>query len=169
MGLSWSRNWPVLSLHYSSMNIIMYAVKMFHWTMFSHTDTQLIDLPMAMMCHHMLWSLCCQVSLRQNMPWRWAVVRTPIWSCLKENCRAVKNIVLQNRQSSTYQIADTVGSSTGSVKTILREQSTCWWQKSVCDESPKCLTRKWGDKSLYVMGPQNVWPENERLLMHSIK
>ena len=39
----------------------------------------------------------------------------------EENCHAVENIVLQNRRVNVLQIADTVGISTGSVKTILHE------------------------------------------------
>jgi hypothetical protein len=39
----------------------------------------------------------------------------------EENCHAVENIVLQNRRVNVHQIADTVGISTGSVKTILHE------------------------------------------------
>ena len=39
----------------------------------------------------------------------------------EENYRAVENTVLQNRQVNVQLIADVVGISTGSVKTILRE------------------------------------------------
>jgi len=39
----------------------------------------------------------------------------------EENCRAVENTVLQKRRVNVQVIADTVGISTGSVKTILRE------------------------------------------------
>ena len=39
----------------------------------------------------------------------------------EENCHVVENIVMQNRRVNVHQIADTVGISTGSVKTILHE------------------------------------------------
>jgi len=45
----------------------------------------------------------------------------PSEAVCEENCHAVENTVLQNRRVNVQQIADTVGISTGSVKTILRE------------------------------------------------
>jgi len=47
--------------------------------------------------------------------------RRPSEAVCEENCRAVENTVLQNRQVNVQLIADTVGISTGYVKTILRE------------------------------------------------
>ena len=43
----------------------------------------------------------------------------PSETVCEENCRAVENTVLQNRRVSVQLIADAVGISTGSVKTIL--------------------------------------------------
>ena len=39
----------------------------------------------------------------------------------EENCRAVENMVMENHRVNVQLIADTVGISTGSIKTILRE------------------------------------------------
>jgi len=64
----------------------------------------------------------------------------PSEAVCEENCRAVENTELQNRRVNVQLIADAVGISTGSVKTILREHllmrkvCACW-----CRE---CLTRK---------------------------
>jgi len=50
----------------------------------------------------------------------------------EENCRAVENTALQNRRVSVQLIADAVGISTGSVKTIFRKHllmrkvCACW-------------------------------------------
>jgi len=45
----------------------------------------------------------------------------PSEAVCEENCRAVENTVLQNLRVNVQLIADAVGISTGSVKTILRE------------------------------------------------
>jgi len=45
----------------------------------------------------------------------------PSEAVCEENCRAVENMVMENRRVSVQLIADTVGISTGSIKTILRE------------------------------------------------
>ena len=66
---------------------------------------------------------------------------SPSLAVREENCHVVENNVLQNRHINMQQIADTVSISTSSVNMIL--QYTCKWQKSVCDGSLKCLTRKW--------------------------
>jgi len=50
----------------------------------------------------------------------------PSEAVCEENCRAVENTVLQNRRVNVQLIADSVGISTGSVKTILREQLLMW-------------------------------------------
>ena len=68
----------------------------------------------------------------------------------EENCHTVENIVMQNRRVNVHQIADTVGISTGSVKTILHEHLVY-------------------DKGMCTMGPQNAWPENEGLSMRNIE
>ena len=44
----------------------------------------------------------------------------PSEAVCEENCRAVENTVLQNCRVNVQLIADAVGISTGSVKTILR-------------------------------------------------
>lgn len=46
----------------------------------------------------------------------------PSEAVCQENCSAVEQIVLQDRRINVRQIADTVGISTGSVKTILRDR-----------------------------------------------
>ena len=64
----------------------------------------------------------------------------PSEAVCEENCRAVENIVLQNRRVNVQQIADAVGISTGSVKTILHEHLL---MTKVCAQwVPQCLTRK---------------------------
>ena len=45
----------------------------------------------------------------------------PTEALCEENCRAVENTVLQNGRVNVQLIADAVGISNGSVKTILRE------------------------------------------------
>ena len=45
----------------------------------------------------------------------------PSEAVCEENCRAVENIVLQNRLVNVQQIADSVDTSTGSVKTVLHK------------------------------------------------
>jgi len=47
--------------------------------------------------------------------------RRPSEAVCEENCCAIENTVLQNRRVNVQLIADAVGISTGSVKTILRE------------------------------------------------
>jgi len=59
----------------------------------------------------------------------------------EENCHAVENIVMQNSRVNVHQIADTMGISTCSVKTILHEHL---FMTKVCARwGPECLTRKW--------------------------
>ena len=50
--------------------------------------------------------------------------KRPSDAVCEENCHALEKIVLQYRQVNRHQIADTVGISTGSVKTILHEHFT---------------------------------------------
>ena len=56
----------------------------------------------------------------------------PSYAVCEKNCRAVENTALQNCQVNVQLIADTVGISTGSVKTILlehlliRKVCACW-------------------------------------------
>jgi len=45
----------------------------------------------------------------------------PSEAVCEENCRAVENMMMKNRRVNVQLIADTVGISTGSIKTILRE------------------------------------------------
>ena len=62
----------------------------------------------------------------------------------EENCRAVENTVLQNRRVSVQLIADAVGISTGSVKTILREHllmrkvCACWVPRMLDQKMKDC-------------------------------
>jgi len=73
----------------------------------------------AIVCYSQM--LGCWVLSRQNKARMWALIGTPVWSCLWKNCRAVKNVVLQSRQINLHQIADTMGISTGSVTTIMHK------------------------------------------------
>jgi len=45
----------------------------------------------------------------------------PSEAVCEEYCRAVENMVMENRRVNVQLIADTVGISTGSIKMILRE------------------------------------------------
>ena len=86
---------------------------------------------------------------RQKQPLRWAPVGTSVWSCLWRNCHAVENTVLQNHRVNVQLIADAVGISIGSVKTVLRTPVDA--------------------ESLCTLGAANAWPENEGLSMWIIK
>jgi len=69
--------------------------------------------------------------------------RRPSEAVCEENCRAVENTVLQNRRVNVQLIADTDGISTGSVKTILREQLL---MRKVCAHwVPRMLDQKMND------------------------
>jgi len=68
----------------------------------------------------------------------------PSEAVCKENCRAVENIVTENRQVNVQLIADTVGISTGSIKTILREHllmtkvCACWVPRMLDQKMKDC-------------------------------
>jgi len=65
----------------------------------------------------------------------------PSETVCEESCRAVENTVWQNRRVNVQLIADAVGISTGSVKTILREHLL---MRKVCARwMPRMLDRKW--------------------------
>jgi len=67
----------------------------------------------------------------------------PSEAVCEENCRAVKNTVLQNRRVNVQLIADAVDISTGSVKTILREHLL---MRKVCERRvPRMLDQKMKD------------------------
>jgi len=67
----------------------------------------------------------------------------PSEAVCEENCHAVENTVLQNRRVNVQLIADTVGISTGSVKTILHEHLL---MRKVCARwVPRMLDQKMKD------------------------
>ena len=87
----------------------------------------------------------------------------PSEAVCEENCRAVENTVLQNRRVNMQLIADAVGISTGSVKTILREhllmrKVSARWVPRMPDQTRKLCYRK-DDRA---MRPTYGCPENFR-------
>ena len=83
----------------------------------------------------------------------------------KENCHAVENIVLQNYQVSVQLIADTVGISACSVKTILGEhllmtEVCAWWVSRMFDQKTKDYWCKASCENLKLMlqnPPLKLW------------
>ena len=70
--------------------------------------------------------------------------RSPSEAVCEENCCAVENTVLQNRRVNVQLIADAVGMTTGSVKTILHEHllmrkvCACWVQRMLDQKMKDC-------------------------------
>ena len=80
----------------------------------------------------------------------------PSEAVCEENCRAVENTVLQNRRVSVQLIADAVGISTGSVKTILLEhlltRKVCArWVPRMLDQKLKDCRCKLSSENLKLM------------------
>jgi len=80
----------------------------------------------------------------------------PSEAVCEENCRAVENVVMQNRRVNVQLIADTVGISTGSIKTILREHllmtkvCACWVPRML-DQKMKDCRREASSENLKLM------------------
>ena len=96
----------------------------------------------AVICHSQ--TLGGRVSSRQNMSLEDDPLSgRPSDAVCEENCHTVENIVMQNRRVNVHQIADTVGITTGSVKTILHED---FFMTKVCARwVPRMLDQKMKD------------------------
>jgi len=80
----------------------------------------------------------------------------PSEAVCEENCRAVETVVLQNRRVNVHLIADSVGISTGSVKTILHEHllmtKVCArWVPQMLDQKMKECRRETSSENLKLM------------------